>query len=125
MKPEKFSLRSRIKSFEFAFRGIGRLLKNEHNSRIHFTVAFVVIVLGFVLRVSSIEWICLSIAMALVILSELFNTSIELLADKVESEYDKTIGAVKDLASAAVLIASILSVIVGLIIFTPKILELF
>ena len=120
-KPNKpFSIKDRLNSFTFAFKGLWQLLRHEHNSRIHLLAVLIVTIAGFYYRISQQEWIAITIVCGLVILCELFNTAIERLSDKVEPEWDKVIGEVKDYASAAVLIASIISVIVGCIIFIPK-----
>lgn len=120
MESKPFSLKDRLHSFTHAFRGLWQLLKNEHNSRIHLTAAALVTVMGFYFSISPLEWVAIVLVCGLVILSELFNTAIECLSDKVEPEWDKTIGAVKDYASAAVLVASFVAVIIGAIIFFPK-----
>jgi len=117
---EKFSLKSRAKSFTYAFKGLVVLFKKEHNSRIHITAAILVIALGFILDISPQEWISISIVIALVLLSELFNTAIERLADVVDPNWNKLIGEVKDYAAAAALIAALVAVVVGAIIFVPK-----
>ena len=119
---KKFSIKDRAYSFTHAFRGLGKLLKEEHNSRIHVAAAVIATIMGLLLKINTFEW--LAVAIALVLLCELFNTAIERLADKVEPNWDKTIGEVKDYASAGVLIASILAVIVGGIIFTPKLIAI-
>ena len=78
------------------------------------------IVFGIIVQLNSVEWLFIALAVSLVFLSELFNTAIEKLADKVEPSFSPIIGAVKDYASAAVLIASIFAVIVGVLILGPK-----
>ena len=115
-----FSILERIKSFGPAFKGLKLLFVHEHNAWVHLLATVVVISLGIGFNINISEWIALSIVIGLVFLSELFNTAIERLADKVEPNWDQLIGEVKDYASAAVLIASILAVIVGGIIFLPK-----
>lgn len=119
-----FSLIDRIKSFGPAFNGLRLLFIYEHNARIHLLASVVAVSLGIWLDINGLEWLAISIVIALVFLSELFNTSIEKLADKVEPNWDKLIGEIKDYASAAVLIASILAIVVGGIIFIPKILSI-
>ncbi len=121
---KKFSIKDRAYSFTHAFRGLGKLLKEEHNSRIHVAAAVIATIMGLLLKINTFEWLAVAIAIALVLLCELFNTAIERLADKVEPNWDKTIGEVKDYASAGVLIASILAVLVGGIIFTPKLIAI-
>jgi len=125
MRSEKFSVKSRLGSFKFAFRGIGALLKNEHNSRIHLVAATLAIASGFLLNIDPSEWALIIIVIVLVFLSELLNSAIEKLADTIDPERNDKIMKAKDYAAAAVLISAIAAVIVGGIIFIPKILNLF
>jgi diacylglycerol kinase len=124
MSSGKFSLKSRIGSFKFAFRGLWLLLKNEHNSRIHFVAAIVAVSLGFSLKINLIEWSLLAIVIAIVFIAELLNSSLETLADFVDPEWNEKMMKAKDYSAAAVLISAIISVVVGALIFIPKILDL-
>ena len=124
MNSNKFSLKSRFGSFKFAFHGLWSLLKNEHNSRIHFLAAIVAIAMGLILKINPFEWSLLIIVIGIVFLTELLNTSLETLADFVDPEWNERIRKVKDYAAAAVLISAIISVVVGGLIFIPKILDL-
>lgn len=124
MNSDKFSLKSRLESFKFAFRGLLSLIKNEHNSRIHLLAAIVAIFVGIILKISLPEWSFLTIAIGLVFLTELVNSSIEALADIVDSELNEGIGKAKDYAAAAVLVSALIAVIVGGVIFIPKIFAL-
>ena len=125
MSSNKFSLKSRFGSFKFAFHGVWMLLKNEHNSRIHFLAAIAAIATGIVLKINLFEWSLLIIVIGIVLLTELLNTSLERLADVVDSEWNERIMKAKDYAAAAVLISAIIAVAVGGLIFIPKILDLF
>jgi len=116
-----FSIKDRLKSFGYAFEGLKSFFKTQHNAWIHVLATFVVIVDGFIFKVSSMEWIALSFAIALVFISELFNTAIEFLCDKVSPELDPKIKLVKDISAAAVLIAAMVAVVVGAIVFVPKV----
>ncbi|OQX79114.1 MAG: diacylglycerol kinase [Bacteroidetes bacterium 4484_249] len=116
-----FSIKRRLLSFKYAFKGIGYMLKTQHNSLIHVAAAIIVIVLGILLKVSLTEWCFLVFAIVLVISAELFNTAIEFLTDIVSPDYNKKAALAKDIAAGAVLISAITSAIIGLIIFLPKI----
>jgi len=116
----KFSLADRLRSFRYAFTGIKELIADEHNFRIHLFAAILVIICGIIYEVSPLEWILLSIVIGIVISAEIFNSAIEKLADFVSPEHNKIIGKVKDMSAAAVLVLAVVSVIVGLIIFLPK-----
>jgi diacylglycerol kinase len=124
MNSDRFSLKSRLYSFKFAFNGLWSLLKNEHNSRIHFLAAVVAITLGIIFNIDHYEWSLLIIVIGIVFLTELLNTALETLADFVNPECNEQIKKVKDYAAAAVLISAIISVAVGGLIFIPKILNL-
>ena len=122
--PGKFTLKSRIGSFRYAFNGIGSLLKNEHNSRIHLVSAIIVVAAAILLKVSLAEWSLLLIVMGFVFVMEIINSAIENLSDLIDPEYNESIRRVKDYSAAAVLISAIIAAAVGCIIFLPKILAL-
>jgi diacylglycerol kinase (ATP) len=124
MNSDKFSLKSRLGSFKFAFHGLCSLLKNEHNSRIHLLAAIFAITMGLILKISLSEWSLLVIVIGIVFLAELLNASLETLSDIIDPEWNEKIRKAKDYAAAAVLISAVISVIVGGLIFIPKIQEL-
>lgn len=119
-----FSITERIKSFKYALAGLKTLFSEEHNARIHLILALIVIVLGFVLKISPAEWISLIVVMSMVFICELINTSLEALADFASPEKHPQIKKVKDLAAGAVLISALSALITGVIIFAPKIIFL-
>lgn len=125
MNSNKFSLNSRFGSFKFAFNGLLLLLKDEHNSRIHFLAAIVAIATGIILGLNHYEWSLLIIVIGIVFLTELLNSSLESLADLIDPEWNKLIMKAKDYSAAAVLISAIVAIVVGCLIFIPKILDLF
>lgn len=116
----KFSIKNRVKSFQFAFKGIFTLFKDEPNAWIHLAAVISVIILGFSFEISSFEWVIIILCFGLILGAEAFNSSIEALADKVEPNIDPLIKKTKDLSAAAVLFLSIASAIIGCIIFLPK-----
>ena len=122
--PDKFSLKSRLKSFRFAFNGLASLLKNEHNSRIHLLAAIVATATGLLLHMNLYEWTLITIVTGLVFMAELINSAIESIADRVDPEWNELIMKSKDYSAAAVLISAIVALITGSIIFIPKILAL-
>lgn len=112
---------SMIESFYHAFHGLGEALKEQRNLRIHFGAAVLVVVLGIALKVDAAGWLALSLSIGFVISAELFNTAVEHLVDlSVNGEYRSKARKAKDTAAAAVLIASIVAVIVGAIVFLPR-----
>lgn len=122
---QKFSIKKRAKSFKYAVNGVKVLFTEEHNSRIHLFVTMCVVVVGFLLGITQAEWIALILCIGLVFSLELINSAIETLADFVQPEYHDYIKKTKDLASGAVFLGSITAVIIGLIIFLPKLTALF
>ena len=121
MKQQKFSLKSRISSFGYAFNGLKLLIQEEPNAKIHFIVAIAVVVAGFYFKISFLEWIALVFAIGLVITLEIINTSIENMADFISPEKNEMIKKIKDLSAAGVLVSVITAIIIGLIVFLPKV----
>ena len=112
-----------INSFKYAGSGIFQAYRGEQNLRIHFFVATLVIVFGFFLKISYFEWLTCLILIALVLMAEFFNTAIEYVVDLASPKVDPLAKAAKDIASAGVLMMAILSAIIGLIIFVPKLID--
>ncbi|MDR3262014.1 MAG: diacylglycerol kinase family protein [Tannerella sp.] len=122
---KKFSLRRLIKSFGYAFHGIRLMILQEQNARIHLFVTCCVVIAGCCFHLSAAEWVAVVIAIGSVIAAEAFNTSIEALSDMVSPQYSENIKQVKDFAAGAVLTVAGAAIIVGFIIFLPKIIALF
>jgi len=114
-----------IKSLGFALQGIKELIKTEKNAGIHLFITILVIISGFVLTISPIEWCIILLCIAIVFAAESINTSIEKITDKIFNEYHDTAKKIKDISAGAVLICAIISVVCGVIIFLPKLLLLF
>lgn len=109
-----------INSFKYAFEGIQEAWKTEQNLKIHFMIMFLVIIAGIVLKISAIEWIICLVLFGLVISLELVNTAIETTVDIAMPEINEKAKFAKDIAAGAVLFSAIISAIIGLIIFVPK-----
>ena len=122
---KKFSLEKRVESFKYALNGLKIVFREEHNARIHLIVSLIVIACGFIFHISTVEWIIICFAIGLVISMEIINSAIENLSDFVSPEYHKLIKKVKDLSAAAVLVCTISSVVIGILVFLPKIAHLF
>ncbi|MDD6211367.1 MAG: diacylglycerol kinase family protein [Bacteroidales bacterium] len=122
---ERFSIAKRIKSFRYAFNGIRYLFRFEHNARIHLVLAICAIVAGILLHISSLEWIAVLFAIGSVLAAEAVNSAVEALADLVSPQYNELIKRCKDLAAGGVLIMAITALLIGLIIFLPKLIFLF
>lgn len=117
---KSFTVGNRFKSIGFAIEGIATFFKTQHNAWIHALAAIIVVFVGFVLKVNNNEWCLLIFAIALVIVTEMLNTAIEFLTDLVSPNHNQQAKKVKDVAAGAVLIASIAAVVIGLIVFLPK-----
>lgn len=122
---EKFSWRKRGKSFTYAWKGIVTLVRDEHNVRIHLAVAAVAVLAGLVFHVSPLEWVAVVLCIGLVLAAEAFNSAVEAVCDRFGAERHPLVGKAKDVAAAAVLMLAVASVIVGCIIFIPRLLLLF
>lgn len=114
-----------FKSFKFAFDGIGAAFKEEPNLRIHFIFAAVALAAAFLLDFSAIEWLVLAFTIFLVLILELLNTAFEALVDLVSPEMKSRAKMAKDVSAAAVFLAAALSVVVGLVLFLPKVFLVF
>ena len=125
MNNRGFTFRKRISGFKYAFRGFRLLMRYEHNAWLHCIIGACAIVAGFLLNISAMEWVAIVIVCGCVFAAEAINTAIERLSDVVSPEYNNAIKDVKDLSAGAVLFMAIAAAITGLIIFLPKIFDLF
>lgn len=112
------------KSFKHAFEGLRYSFFAESNMLIHFLMIVIVLLASAVLQLNTIEWILVILISFIVIAAELINTSIEVLIDMLEPEYNPLAKIAKDCSAAAVMVLSFAAVIIGVIIFLPKILEM-
>ena len=110
-------------SFRFGFKGIALVLK-ERNFIIDILFALLAILLGFVFKISYLEWVSVLLCIALVLSLEAVNTAIEKTIDLLHPHQHQKAGEIKDIAAGSVLIAAIISALVGAIIFIPKIYDL-
>ena len=110
-------MRDFLKSFIYAIHGLWSGIADQRNLKFQLAVAVVVIGAGFYLSITAIEWAIILLCIAIVIGLELVNTALENLVDLVTLERKPLAGKIKDIAAGAVLIVSILSVIIGVIIF--------
>jgi diacylglycerol kinase len=114
-----------IKSFGWAFNGLKDCILHEKNFRIQYMIALLVAIAGIFFSISTAEWMIILICFAMVLSFEIINSAIEKLCDLVSPEFNLTIKKVKDMSASAVLLAAIISFIVGCIIFLPRIFLLF
>lgn len=109
------------KSFLYAIKGLIKTFKEEQNLRIQSFMALFVVFLGFYFQVSSIEWIVLLLIIGIVILMELANSAVERITDVLKPRINSYVKEIKDIMAAAVMVASLISIVIGLIIFIPHI----
>lgn len=103
----------------FALNGLAILLR-QRNFRIEITLALFVVGLGFYLQVSEQEWLWISLAITLVLVTEAINTAIEKTLDRIGRGFHPTTKKSKDIAAGAVVISCLHAVITGLVVFGPK-----
>ena len=118
-KPLRFLI-DRIKSIGYALKGAYLLVSTEASIKIQFFIGIIVTIAGIYYKLSATEWIIQTLVIALIMAIEGLNTAIEKISDFVQPEHDKRIGLVKDLAAGAVFIIAIAAVIIGGIIYIPK-----
>jgi len=114
-----------FKGFVYAFDGLVVFFRHERNGRIQLMVAVFVVVMGLLFTVSAGEWIVLLLCIASVLSMEMTNSAIEKICNLVHPKYHPAVKVIKDISAAAVLWASVISGIIGVIIFLPKIKALF
>jgi len=109
-----------VKSFNIAITGIFLVVKGERNMKIHIIAASLVLILSLFFRLSQSEMLFIILAIALVFITEIFNTAIEKLGDAITKEYNETIKAAKDISAGAVLVSTAFAVVVGIVVFNTK-----
>jgi diacylglycerol kinase len=118
---KRFSIVARAKSFSFAFRGLKLILKTQHNFGIQILITFIVFLMGLYFDISQTEWMFLVLSSGLVLIAEAFNTAFEFDIDLTSPTFHPYARDTKDVAAGAVLISAIMALVIGLIIFIPKI----
>lgn len=118
--PSDNFLQGRIRSLKFAIRGAWLLITTEHSIMVQFIIAIIMTIVGFIMKLSAIEWMFQLMAIGLVLVAESLNTGIEKLSDFIHPDYHKRIGFIKDISAGAATFAAIIAIIIGLIIYIPK-----
>jgi rRNA maturation RNase YbeY len=107
-------------SFRHAFEGLLCFVRNQRNARIQLMIGLLAVFLAAVLRLTAVEWALLALTIGLVLVSEMFNSVTEAAVDAVTQEYHPLAKAAKDVAAGAVVFSAIVSVVVGLLLFGPR-----
>lgn len=119
--PKESFLRNRIRSVGVALNGMLWLFRNEYSIQIQCGVALAVTYAGYYYAISPTEWMLQCLTIGLVMGLEGLNTAVEKLSDYVQSQKDPNIGLVKDLSAGAVMLAALSAIVIGSIIYLPKI----
>jgi len=117
-------LNARIRSIGHALRGLGSLIRTQPNARIHLAATVVVFAAGAWFGLSAIEWCLIAVAVFCVWMAEAFNTALEALVDLASPEIHPLAARAKDAAAGAVLVAAIGALVIGVIVFGPRLLAL-
>jgi len=115
----------RIRSIQFAFEGWVTVLYHEKNTWVHAFLSLVAVALGIWLKITNDQWILLILTIGMVWIAEFFNSAIEMMIDLISPEIHPMAKKSKDIGAAAVLIAAAASVVIGLIMFLPPLLQKF
>jgi diacylglycerol kinase (ATP) len=110
-----------IHSFHLAFSGVWYAIRTQLNFKVHSLAAVLAVVLGFYFQISHVEWVALILTIVLVFVAEMINTSIESMTNLITTEHRQQAKIAKDISAGMVLTAAIGAVIVGIVIFAPKI----
>lgn len=125
MKKTKWTTQNFFESLKCAFNGIKYVFSSQRNIIIQSIFAIIAVVLGFFFSISAMEWLTICLTIAMVMFAEFVNTALETTVDLVTEEYSKKAKIAKDVVAGAVLITALNSIIVGIIIFAERIINLF
>jgi len=103
----------------FALQGMKQFFSRDRNGQIQIVIGITAIILGFTVSLTSFQWLLVLFCIGLVISLEMINSAIERFCDLVTTDFHPGIKVIKDVAAGAVLVASITSLVIGLIIFIP------
>lgn len=119
-KKDTSFISGRLKSVIFAVKGAIKLITTEHSIMVQFFIAILVTVLGFLMQISTTEWLFQTLAIGLIMSIEGLNTAVEKISDFIHPNFNERIGFIKDIAAGAVLFAALTAIIIGLLIYVPK-----
>lgn len=116
-------MRQHIVSFKLAFSGVWYAVRSQPNFAVHIYATIFALSLGLMLNISELEWLVIILTIVLVFTTEMINTAIESMTDLITKEYHVKAKIAKDVSAGMVLLSAIGSVIIGIIIFGPKLLN--
>jgi diacylglycerol kinase (ATP) len=108
-------------SFNNAVNGIIYVIKNERNMKVHIVAAVAVLIFSLFFELTKLEFIIICITIGIVIICELFNTSIEVIVDTITETYDQRAKIIKDVAAGAVLVSAFVALVVAYFIFFDRV----
>ncbi len=111
------------RSFSVALKGMRTFFMNDRNGRIQGVVALVIIVASFMMKLSATEWMFIVMCIAMVIITEMINASVEKVCDLISENFHPLIKIIKDVSAGAVLCSVIASIVIACIIFIPKLVD--
>lgn len=117
--PRRNGLAKFIAGFGFAFSGLWHVIRTQVNMKVHIALAILALALGIALRISAVEYALVFVAIAGVMVTEMFNTVIELCVDLASPAYHPLAKIAKDVAAGAVLLSAIMAIIIALCVFGP------
>ena len=120
---KQLNMKKFLKSVTFAVEGVKQFFSCDRNGKIQIIIGITAIALGFTVSLPSFQWLLVLFCIGLVISLEMINSAIEKYCDLVTTDFHPGIKTIKDVAAGAVLVASIMSLIVGLLIFIPALVE--
>lgn len=115
--------RSLPSSFGYAYSGFKTALRKEPNFQIHVVIGTIALITGVLLGLDKMEWLILLFTISFVLILEFWNTAIEAIVDLVSPEVHPKAKIAKDVSAAAVLLGAFVSIVVGIVLFLPKILN--
>lgn len=121
----RYVVKKHLQSEKYAWQGLYEIILRQLNFKIELILAVMVMLLGLFFHITVTEWIIVGFAIALVLISEAFNSVIEAMCDAISKDYSENLRYAKDVAAGAVLLAALLAVAVGIIIFLPYTVQLF
>jgi len=122
-RPRRGQVSAFLRSFTFAGQGVWHAVRTQRNMRVHLAAAIAAVIVGAVLRISAVQWACVTLAIGMVLVAEIFNTVIEAMIDLQTQQFHPLAKIAKDGAAGAVLIASIAAIGVAIAVFIPRLLR--
>lgn len=120
---QSFTIRGRVQSFRYAWYGLVLMLRSQHNAWLHAFASVCILVSGGLFRLTAGEWCWVILAIVAVWTAEALNTALEFLADASTPEFHPLVKCAKDVAAGGVLISALGSVIIGLLVLGPHLLD--